>query len=66
MQIDFYTKLVLTIIAGCLLVLAVRSGPWVEKAVAQPSISCQGQLKANAHGGTAANVGGYQILVTCR
>jgi hypothetical protein len=23
-------------------------------------------LKANARGGTAANVGGYQILVTCR
>ncbi len=66
MQIDSYTKLMLTIIAGCLLVLAVRSGPWVERAVAQPAISCQGQLKANAHGGTEANLGGYQILVTCR
>ena len=66
MQIDFYTKLVLTIIAGCLLAVAVRSGPWVERAVAQPSISCQGPLKANAYGGTAATKGGYQILVTCR
>jgi hypothetical protein len=65
MQIDIYTRLVLTVIAGCLLVLAARSGPWVERAVAQPSITCQGQLKANSHGGTAANVGGYQILVTC-
>jgi hypothetical protein len=65
MQIDFYTKLVLTIIAGCLLILAFRSGPWVDQAVAQPAISCQGQLKANAHGGTEAKVGGYQILVTC-
>lgn len=66
MQIDFYTRLVLTIIAGCLLILVARSGPWVERAVAQPSIRCQGQLKANAFGGIVANKGGYQILVTCR
>jgi hypothetical protein len=56
MQIDVYTRLMLTIIAACLLVLAARSGPWVERAAAQPAISCQGQLKANAHGGTAANL----------
>jgi hypothetical protein len=66
MRIDFYTKLVLTVIATCLLVLAARSGPWVERAAAQPSISCQGQLKANPFGGTTANKGGYQIVVTCR
>jgi hypothetical protein len=66
MRIDFYTKVLLTIIAGCLLILAFRSGPWVEQAAAQPAISCQGQLKANPHGGTEANVGGYQIVVTCR
>jgi hypothetical protein len=65
MQIDIYTRLLLTLIAGCLLILAARSGPWVERVVAQPAITCEGQLKANSHGGTVANVGGYQILVTC-
>jgi hypothetical protein len=65
MAIDLYTKLMLTLIAGCLLAIAVRRGPSVESAVAQAAITCQGQLKANAHGGNAPNVGGYQLQVSC-
>ena len=65
MAIDLYTKLVLTLIACGLLALALRSGPSVESAVAQAAITCQGQLKANANGGDAPNVGGYQLQVSC-
>lgn len=66
MHIDYYTKLMLTFLGGCLLMIVFRSDSWVDKAVAQAAITCKGELKANAHGGTEANVGGYQIQVSCR
>jgi len=66
MHIDYYTKLMLTLIAGCLLMILFRSDLWVDKAVAQAAITCKGELKANESGGTEAIVGGYQIQVSCR
>ena len=65
MQIDLYTKLILTIIAGCLLALVLRSGIGVSPLAAQRAITCHGQMTANEHGGTKANVGGYQFEVSC-
>jgi len=66
MPVDLYTKVVLTLIAGCLVILALRAGPPVASVAAQAAITCEGQLKANAKGGTAPRVGGYQIRVSCR
>ncbi len=65
MRVDLYTKVVLTLIACSLAILAIRSGPTVAAASAQAAITCQGQLKANASGGTAPNVGGYLLQVSC-
>jgi hypothetical protein len=66
MHVDLYTKVVLTLIACCLVIFALRGGPPVKTAAAQAAITCEGQLKANAKGGTAPSVGGYQIQVCCR
>jgi hypothetical protein len=66
MRLDLYTKVVLTLIAGSLAILALRRGPSVEAAFAQVAITCQGELKANPSGGTAPKVGGYRIQVSCR
>jgi len=66
MHVDLYTKVVLTLIACCLVILALRTGPRVQTAAAQAAITCEGQLKANARGGTAPGVGGYRIQVSCR
>ena len=66
MRVDLYTKVVLTLIACSLAILALRGGPAVQAAAAQAAITCQGQLKANPGGGTAPNVGGYQLQVSCR
>jgi hypothetical protein len=65
MQIDLYTKLILTVIAGCLLALVLRDGIGVSPLAAQRAITCHGQMTANEHGGTRANVGGYQFEVSC-
>ena len=65
MQIDLYTKLVLTVIAACLLILVLRDGIGVTPLAAQRAITCRGVMTANEHGGTRANVGGYQFDVSC-
>jgi hypothetical protein len=65
MQMDLYTKLILTVIAACLLALVLRDGIGVSPLTAQQTIVCHGQMTANEHGGTRANVGGYQFEVSC-
>ena len=65
MQIDLYTKLILTVITACLLALVLRDGIGVTPLAAQRAITCHGQMTANKHGGTLANVGGYQFEVSC-
>jgi hypothetical protein len=65
MQMDLYTKLILTVIAACLLALVLRDGIGVSPLAAQHAITCHGQMTANEHGGTRASVGGYQFEVSC-
>ena len=65
MKLDLYTKVVLTIIASCLIALTVRLGHLEPVARAQTSFKCTGELKANAWGGTASSIGGYKVDVNC-
>lgn len=62
---DLYMKVVLTIIAICLITLAVRLGHLEPVARAQTSFRCTGELKANAWGGTEPSIGGYKVDVKC-
>jgi hypothetical protein len=65
MKSDIYTKVVLTIIAACLLVLTFQRAPFVAEARAANSMTCTGELKANAWGGIKEMIGGYKIQVEC-
>ncbi len=66
-MVDRYTKIVLTIIAACLVAIVTRELPLVPPAhAAQSSIQCQGELKANSWGGTEKSLGGYRVDITCR
>jgi len=58
------TAVPLTVIALCLVVVTLRaiSAP---PAHAATSISCTGELKANAFGGTQALIGGYKVDIRC-
>ena len=72
MKTDLYVKVVLTIIAACLLMLSVHqlapsaSAQIAPSAGAPTSFKCSGELKAGANGGTAAQVGGYKVELACR
>lgn len=63
---DRYTKILLTIIAACLVALVARELPLVAPAHAQSGIRCDGELKANSWGGTEKSLGGYRVDITCR
>jgi hypothetical protein len=65
MQMDLYTKFILTVIAACLFILVLRDGIGVTPLAAQRAITCHGEMTANEHGGTRANVGGYRFEVSC-
>lgn len=65
MKQDLYMKVVLTIIAACLAIWALRSGSVVTEVRAQTSLKCTGQVTANAFGGTQALIGGYAIELKC-
>ena len=65
MKSDIYTKVVLAIIAGCLLVLTFQRAPFVAEARAANSMTCTGELKANAWGGIEATIGGYKVRIEC-
>ena len=64
MRVDFYTKVILTIIAVCLLALTLRGAP-LDAGTPRHSMTCTGELKANAWGGAEASIGGYKVDVTC-
>jgi hypothetical protein len=59
---DTYTKIILTVIAICLIFLAVQGQAVVR---AKSSLSCTGELNANAWGGVEATLGGYTISLRC-
>jgi hypothetical protein len=58
------TAVPLAVIALCLVVLTLRaiSAPPVH---AGTSITCTGELKANAWGGMQASIGGYKVDIRC-
>jgi hypothetical protein len=65
-MIDRATKVILAVIAFGLLANALT--PLVRPvsvAAAGGSLSCRGELKANAWGGTAATIGGYEVALDC-
>ena len=67
MIIDRYTKVILTVIAASLMVLAVGEVVDVEPALATSTqVRCTGNLTANAFGGAEPIVGGYSVQVRCR
>lgn len=64
---DRYTKVLLTIIAACLVALVARELPIVPPAnAAQSAIQCQGELNANSWGATERTLGGYRVDIKCR
>jgi hypothetical protein len=64
MHRDPYTRFVLTVIAGCLIALVLRSSS--SDVGAQTTLKCTGQLKANAWGGSEPSIGGYSIDLNCK
>ena len=65
MTSDRYTKIVLTIIAACLVVITIRALNAEPTVKAAASMSCTGEIKANAWGGVQATIGGYALKFTC-
>lgn len=64
---DIYLRALLTIIAGALVVLAFRAGPWISTAAAATPVKCEGQMSATGAGPLQASLGAsYKIEVTCR
>jgi hypothetical protein len=58
------TPVLLTVIAICLVVLTLRTIS-IAPVHAATSLSCTGELKANAWGGTEASIGGYRVDIRC-
>jgi hypothetical protein len=66
MKTDRTTKLLLAIIALGLWLNAMAPVFRTQRIVrAADKLTCKGELKANAWGGTAATIGGYDVDVTC-
>jgi hypothetical protein len=65
MRPDLYVKVLLTIIAGCLVALTFRGGVIPGVRAAAPT-TCTGEMKATTSGPMQASIGGsYTIRVTC-
>ena len=65
MHLDLYSKLVITIIAVCLVVIAIHSISLGPEAKAGRYTTCNGNLTTNTYGGTKPMVGGYQVTIKC-
>ena len=66
MKPDLYVKVLLTIIAGCLLTLTFGSSSLMPRVRAAASTTCTGDMKATSAGQMQAAVGAsYHIQVTC-
>ena len=67
MRSDLYLRVLLTLIAGCLIALTFRSGPLIPQVRAATSTTCTGEMKATSSGPMQASMGSsYKIEVTCR
>jgi hypothetical protein len=66
MKADLYVRILLTIIAGCLVVLMFHSVSLTPLARAATSTACTGEMKATSAGPMQASMGSsYKIEVTC-
>jgi hypothetical protein len=66
MKPDLYVKVLLTIIAGCLLALTLGRSSLMPPVRAAATTTCTGDLKATSAGQMQAAVGAsYRIQVTC-
>jgi hypothetical protein len=66
MRTDFVVKALLTIIAGCLVVLTLRSVALTPTVRAAERTTCTGEMKATSSGAMQASIGAsYRISVTC-
>ena len=66
MKTDTYTRIVLTVIAACLLVLTARTLGVEPVAHASQEMTCKGELTANGFGGVQPISGGYSVNVRCQ
>jgi hypothetical protein len=66
MKTDLYVRIMLTIIAGCLVGLMFHSVSLMPRARAATSTTCTGEMKATSAGPMQASIGSsYKIQVTC-
>jgi hypothetical protein len=66
MKGDLYIRLLLTIIAGCLLMITFQRATLMPQALAATSTTCIGEMKATSAGPIQASIGSsYKIDVTC-
>jgi hypothetical protein len=66
MRPDVYVRILLTIIAACLVALTLRGGPLMPGVTAATPTICSGEMKATAAGPMQASLGAsYKIQVTC-
>ena len=66
MKPDLYLKTVFTVIALCLMVIAVKFVPLISAAKAGESTHCTGDITANADKlGNINNPHGYEIDINC-
>jgi hypothetical protein len=66
MKADLYVRILLTIIAGCLMGLTFHSMSLMPQVRAATSTTCTGEMKATSAGPIQASIGSsYKIEVTC-
>ena len=66
MKTDLYVRIMLTIIAGCLMSLMFHSVSLMPRARAATSTTCTGEMKATSATPMQASMGSsYKIQVTC-
>ncbi len=64
-MIDRTTKILLTVIALGLFANVVTPLLHPRTVEAESGLTCNGELKAHAWGGTEASIGGYSLKLTC-
>jgi hypothetical protein len=66
MKADLYVRILLTIVAGCLMMLTFQRVTLMPRALAATSTTCTGEMKATSAGPIQASIGSsYKIEVTC-
>jgi len=67
MRSDLYVKVLLTVIAACLMALTFRNVSLIRGVRAAAETKCTGEMRATSAGAMQASLGAsYAIEVTCR